>query len=271
MASKPRKLNRYSQLLETVFFRNYVDGARTVDFERQEFEHAAEELGIILPKNLGDVIYSFRFRSAFPDSIQAKAPAGEAWNIRGTGRSKYQFYAEKEQFLEIDPLLTKVKIPDSTPGLIARYALSDEQALLAKLRYNRMLDIFTGITCYSLQNHLRTSVSSIGQTETDEVYVGVDQAGVQYVLPVQAKGGRDKLGLIQIQNDAAMCGEKFPDLVCKPIAAQFIDDTTIALMAFVIESDGSVGKLIERHYRLLPFSEIDHADLEAYRRQLQTG
>jgi len=38
------------------------------------------------------------------------------------------------------------------------YALGDEQALLAKLRYNRLLDIFTGVVCYSLQNHLRTNV-----------------------------------------------------------------------------------------------------------------
>ncbi len=36
---------------------------------------------------------------------------------------------------------------------------------------------FTGITCYSLQNHLRTSVPDIGQVETDELYVGVDKKG----------------------------------------------------------------------------------------------
>ena len=42
------------------------------------------------------------------------------------------------------------KIPDSTPGLIALYALTDEQSLLAKLRYNRLIDIFTQLTCYTL-------------------------------------------------------------------------------------------------------------------------
>ena len=46
-----------------------------------------------------------------------------------------------------------IKIPDATPGIVQKYALADEQALLAKLRYNRLLDIFTGVTCYSLQNH----------------------------------------------------------------------------------------------------------------------
>jgi len=42
------------------------------------------------------------------------------------------------------------KVPDSSPGIVAKYALSDEQALLAKVRYNRLVDIFSGVTCYSL-------------------------------------------------------------------------------------------------------------------------
>ncbi len=33
-------------------------------------------------------------------------------------------------------------ILDATPGIIELYAFSDEQALLAKLRYNRLVDIF---------------------------------------------------------------------------------------------------------------------------------
>ena len=268
MAPKERKPNRYAQLLESVFFRNYVPGGRTVDFERSELEQAAADLGMELPKNLGDILYSFKFRVALPLSIQAVAPNGESWNIRNTGRSKYQFFAEREQFVEIDPLLAKVKIPDSTPGLIARYALSDEQALLAKLRYNRMLDIFTGITCYSLQNHLRTAVPGIGQTETDEVYVGIDHSGSHFVLPVQAKGGRDKLGLVQLQSDAAMCEERFPTLICRPIAAQFIDTNTIALMSFIPNADGGIEKTLERHYRLVSYGEIEPEDLRTYRLQL---
>ncbi len=42
-----------------------------------------------------------------------------------------------------------VKVPDATPGLVTKYALDDEQGLLARLRYNRLIDIFTGLVCYS--------------------------------------------------------------------------------------------------------------------------
>ena len=49
-------------------------------------------------------------------------------------------------------MLAETKIPDATPGIIAKYASTDEQGLLAKLRYNRLLDILTGTTCYSLMH-----------------------------------------------------------------------------------------------------------------------
>ena len=88
--------------------------------------------------------------------------------------------------------LAGTKIPDATPGIIAKYAFSDEQALLTRIRANRLIDIFLGIACYSLQNHLRTTVVGMGQVETDEIYVGVDKGGSHYVVPVQAKGGGDR-------------------------------------------------------------------------------
>ena len=81
---------------------------------------------------------------------------------------------------------------------------------LTKLRYNRLIDIFTGVTCYSLQNHLRSSVAEIGQVETDEICVGIDKRGAHYVFPVQAKGGRDLLSIVQIEQDVALSAGKFP-------------------------------------------------------------
>ncbi|MHB9130061.1 MAG: hypothetical protein ACYDBB_03095 [Armatimonadota bacterium] len=145
--------------------------------------------------------------------------------------------------------------------------LSDEQALLAKLRYNRLLDIFTGITCYSLQNHLRTTVPALGQVETDEIYIGVDKKGIQYAIPVQAKGGRDKMGVVQIEQDWALCTAKFPSLVCRPIGAQFMADNVIALFEFELGEQG-ISLVSERHYRLVPQEQITPDDLQAYRNRL---
>lgn len=193
---KAAKQNRYFQIIECIFSSRYHEGDEEVIFEREDLVRVAKELGIRLPKNLGDIIYSFRYRASLPRSIQDRAPAGKQWIIRPAGRSRYKFVATTLTTIIPNKMLAETKVPDATPGIITMYASGDEQALLAKVRYNRLIDIFTGVTCYSLQNHLRTTVPHIGQVETDEVYVGVDRRGAHYVFPVQAKGGTDTISIV---------------------------------------------------------------------------
>ena len=212
--------NRYGRIIEKIFLERYKPGAEKVPFERGDIELTARKLKINVPKNLGDVISSFRFRVDLPESITSRAPKGLSWIIRLVGRSKYAFVANSLTTIVPRGDLVATKIPDATPSIIERYALSDEQALLAKLRYNRLVDIFTGVTCYSLQNHLRTAIPEIGQVETDEIYIGIDRRGAHYVFPIQAKGGNDKQSVVQIEQDFAICRTKFPHLIC-PIAARF--------------------------------------------------
>jgi hypothetical protein len=258
--------NRYEKIIEQVFLSRYRSGDEKVPFEREDIERAARKLKLRLPKNLGDVIYSFRFRTSFPGSVTSHAPEGKSWIIRLVGRAKYCFVANRLSSIEPRQDLTATKIPDATPGIIAKYALNDEQALLAKLRYNRLIDIFTGVTCYSLQNHLRTAVPDIGQAETDEVYIGVDRKGAQYVFPVQAKGGKDRQSVVQTEQDFLICREKFPLLSCRPIAAQFMHDETIAM--FELEQSGDeITIALEKHYRLVPQEEVTPEDLLMYQRR----
>lgn len=259
-----KKLNRYVQIIEEIFSLHYVEGARTVEFERDEIESIARNLGIKLPKNLGDVMYSFRYRVSLPESIRSKAPAGEVWVIRPAGRGLYRFALVKDAPIAPSQLLAETKVPDATPGLVLKYSGSDEQALLAKLRYNRLIDIFTGITSYSLQNHLRTTVPGMGQVETDEIYIGIDRRGAHYVFPVQAKGGTDKANIVQIEQDIALCRTKFPGLICMAIGAQFMSQDKIALFAFEETSEG-VAIVQERHYRLVTPESLTAEDLRTYR------
>ena len=165
-------------------------GAKEVSLIARRSSTLHRNLGYHAPKNVGDVVYSFRFRKAFPDAIKKTAPKGLEWILRKAGFVRYRFVLSKKWSANPDPHRSVIKVPDATPGVIAKYALTDEQALLAILRYNRLIDLFTALTCYSLQSHLRTSVTGFGGVETDELYVGVDRYGVQFVLPVQAKGKR---------------------------------------------------------------------------------
>lgn len=260
----PRQATRYAQIIERIFQRAYFSGATDLQFSRGDIEEAARALGIELPKNLGDVIYSFRYRTPLPDSIRKTAPARTEWAIVGAGKGRYRFKCVPYTNVQPSPSLAETKVPDATPGLIEMYALSDEQALLAKLRYNRLVDVFTGLACYSLQNHLRTTVPGLGQVETDEVYVGVDRRGAHYVLPVQAKGGADNLSTVQIAQDFALCSHLFPELIAVPVAAQFLDDELIALFSFELQ-DGHPVVVNERHYRLVNAERLGEAELRAYK------
>lgn len=255
--------SRYAKLIEDIFNQYYRKGDKEVAFQRDDLVLTAEKLGMRLPKNLGDIVYSFRYRANLPESIRNQAPEGLEWVIRPTGQAKYKFSLASMPRIIPNNLLVETKIPDATPGIIAKYALNDEQGLLAKLRYNRLIDIFTGVTCYSLQNHLRTTVPEMGQVETDEIYVGLDKRGAQYVFPVQAKGGTDQLGIVQIEQDFALCSAKFSILICRPIAAQFVDGNLIALFSFELGENGVVIS-DEKHYRLVPSEQMTDEDLAIY-------
>jgi hypothetical protein len=254
----------YSPIIEEIFHSKFVAGMREVDFERADIKRAADKLDIPLPKNLGDLVYSFRYRKEFPDSIRSTAATGYIWTIRGSGQGKYRFVQIPDSPLVPNDHMATTKIPDATPRIVVKYALSDEQALLARLRYNRLIDVFTGIVCYSLQNHLRTAIPAIGQVETDELYVGVDKKGAHYVFPVQAKGGTDRLNIVQIEQDFEVCAHKFSSLICRPVAAQFMQGDVIALFEFE-KNDEGVKICSEKHYKLVPPAEVTEADLATYR------
>ncbi len=256
--------NRYAQLMQAIFSRRYRKGATEVAFERTDLVNAAAELGIRLPKNIGDVLYSFRYRVPLPKSISDRAPKGYEWIIRPAGRGRYKLVLVRETIVAPSSVLAQTKIPDATPGIISRYAMSDEQALLARIRYNRLVDIFTGLTCYSLQNHLRTTAPQVGQVEIDEIYVGLDKRGAHYVMTVQAKGKADRIGIVQIEQDIAVCRAKFPALIHRPIAAQTIGKEQLALFEFQ-QTDEGIRVSSEKQYELVPPDQLTVEELEQYR------
>ncbi len=259
----PSSSNRYGSIVEKIFFDSYSKDKEAFDFARSDIEAAANDLKITLPKNLGDVLYSFRFRAPLPSKILETQQEGKEWIIELAGRGLYRFRLVKISRVIPRENLATIDIPDATPELIRAYALDDEQALLAIVRYNRLIDTFLGLTTYSLQNHLRTTVSGIGQIEIDELYVGIDKRGCHYIIPVQAKGGGDQIGIVQITQDIRFVEEKFPGMKCRAIAAQFMPSSDIALFELGLQND-EVKVYEERHYKLVPASDIDPTAIRRY-------
>lgn len=251
------KQELYAKIISEIFFKHHKKGMIKFDFNREEFAQIASKLKVNIPKNLGDLIYSFRFRRSLPEKIQKTAPKGKSWMIVLAGHGgKYKFQLSTVALIFPRENMVNIKIPDATPEIIKLFSLNDEQGLLAKLRYNRLIDIFLGLTAYSLQNHLRTTVKEIGQIEIDEIYVGLNKKGERFVIPVQAKGGSDKLGSVQTIQDRACCREKFSNFTCRSVSAQFMEGGIIALFE-LDEVNGEVKVIEEKHYELVPASDID--------------
>lgn len=258
-------MSSYRKIIVDIFKRNHK-GGKEFEFGREDIAGAARCCGIEPPKNLGDVIYSFRYRQPLPQEILDTQPSGWHWLILGAGDARYRFRLSKLAHIVPTGGMLVRKLPDATPEIISQYALTDEQALLAKIRYNRLVDVFLGIAAYSLQNHLRTKIPNYGQIEIDELYVGVDSRGSQYIVPVQAKGGKDTLGVIQTIQDTIFCRtqDRYRHCIPRPISAQFMADNTIAM--FELTFDGNDVSIVdERHYRLTEAENIDEKDLNIYR------
>ena len=255
--------NRYSVLIETLFRSHYRSGIQEFYFERDELSKIAEKLGIRLPKNLGDVIYSFRYRVPLPDGITQTASPGLAWIIKGAGKSRYLFKQARLSRIEPDMAMLPIKIPNATPEILLAHAFDDEQALLAKVRYNRLIDLFLGITAYSLQNHLRTTVEGVGQIEIDELYVGVNRRGSQFIIPVQAKVGKDQHSVVQTDQDVLCCIERFPHLICRPVSVHALGNDRIAMFELAL-ADDEIRVVDQRHYVLVAAPEISSEDLKRY-------
>ena len=263
------RITKYDRIISKVFA-NHDDGGASFTFPRDAIVDAAHELGERPPKNLGDVIYTYRSRRDLPEDIQQRAETGREWIIRSVGTSQYQFAQVRWGGALPSPDLSETRIPDSTPALIEKYRQSDEQALLAIIRYNRLIDVFTRLSCFSVQSHLRTSLTDIGQVEIDELYVGIDRRGAHYVLPIEVKSQTDRLGVAQVSNLFALAEQKFPALIARPIGAQFVRDDLIALFEFERGlSDLDLSVAAEKHYRLVPAEEIPDDLIQQYARRTE--
>lgn len=254
------KQTRYSAILERIFRKHYRRSLSEFEFERQEIEKVAAELDIHLPKNIGDLIYSFRFRADMPEAILKTQPRGREWVIELAGRGRYRFRLAKINRIVPSPDAYRIKVPDATPEIIKMYAKTDEQALLAKVRYNRLIDVFLRVTAHSMQSHLRTTIPNVGQIEVDELYVGVRNTGQQFIIPVQAKGGNDQIAAAQVRQDLELCRHAYPALTPRLVAVQFAAEDVIAMFELVVQ-DEELKKADERQYRLVSGNEISPDDL----------
>ena len=87
--------------------------------------------------------------------------------------------------------------------------------------------------------------------------------GCHYVIPVQAKGGKDQIGVVQTTQDIRFVEQKFPGVRCRAISAQFMEDKVVALFELTLQ-DNQIKVVDERHYKLVPADKLDANAIRNY-------
>jgi hypothetical protein len=183
-------------------------------------------------------------------------------------------------------------IPDATPQILNHFDAVwseeeddpkqrrrvDEQSILARLLYGKLIDIFLGVSAYRFQSHLRTTVQHFGgaQIEIDEVYVATEKSGAHFIIPVQAKGEspKERISCIQLIQDWFWCKERFPYAVPRVLAAKLLrrrvvkgygNVIDIALVEASVSRNYNVSIKRQQVFSLVPAASIGPAILKGYR------
>ena len=246
-------------VIERVFRKNYREGVSEVAFTMDDIREAIIEVSRANPAykegNAFDVRYQYASgRRLLPHAIDQFGP----WMIAGRGKARYAFVKlTSGTQVQVPDDLMPVLLPDATPEIVLEYAGDDEQGILAKIRYNRLIDIFLQITCYHLQNHWKTSIKDKGQCEIDDLYVGLNTAGKQFVLPVEAKSAGDHLNKTQIVQMIDFARARYPKLILRPIGVQELKDDSLVFVEFTPADHPDDIKTKEmRRYKLVPMCDV---------------
>jgi hypothetical protein len=226
-----RLLTQYDQVLLEVFSRHYSEEASYLKFKKDELVEACLRHGITV-RNIPDIIYTYRVRRMLPAQI---SDTGH-WAIEPAGRGAYAFRLLRNAPHFDIPLTdyAPVDIYNAIPEVVEGLLRQDEQSLLTRVLYNRLVDIFTGLTCFHIQNHYRSFVAGMGEVELDALYVGVDKTGTLFVLPIEAKsqGEAEMIGRIQVSQMSKLVRQDFGILRRRILAVKALPDGTIAMIEF---------------------------------------
>ena len=86
---------KYDDIISGIFFDRYEAGATSVRFERNDLATKAHQLEIAIPKNLGDIIYTYKYRKRLPQEIINTAPESFYWRIKKLGQLSTNLFLRK--------------------------------------------------------------------------------------------------------------------------------------------------------------------------------
>lgn len=103
-------------------------------------------------------------------------------------------------------------IIDVTPRAVLEHTIGAVDLLLARVRYNKLIDRLLKCVAHSLHTDLTYCSRTFGEITVGEVYHAVNKRGAEFVVAVQANTTSPSFGPDQAELDLEVCEELFPDL-----------------------------------------------------------
>lgn len=218
----------YKSILLWVFqHRPREEGTGNLLFSQADLRQAAKELGVEV-RNYPDLTYNLRSRSALPPEI---IEAGFT-TIAVRGRGQYALVTAEDK-IEIPPRTKVIRISTTAiPWAVRDILRADEQSILSAVRYLDIVSHFMGVKCYHLQGHLRTSGALGQQVEADDVWVAAVGNQGRQILPIEAKGPRERLGRHQMMSTIDAVVAKIPGFPVVPLAVQLEPSGLLVVVRF---------------------------------------
>ncbi len=150
-----------------------------------------------------------------------------------------------------------IRVPNATPSLVERYAFDSKASVLAKVRFNRLIDMFFSVTAFSIGSRVDSTMPEGTQFQTDEVYLAVTGTGQEFVVPVQACGRGKHLSLDRTREMFRFCRLSFPELTPRPvgITVRQVNSAEVIAIIELVEEVGEIKVFNEKHYRLVTGGE----------------
>jgi hypothetical protein len=253
MAAKKRNEGGIYRPILLWVFRNGTPDPATGDllFTQADLRKAAVELHLEA-KNFPDLPYNLRSRSPLPQEIIDAGFTTIA--IRGKGKYALVMAVDK---VEVPPETEVVRVSTARVPIAIRDILrTDEQSILSAIRYLDLISTFIGHKAHHLQGHLRTTGGLGQQVEADDVWVGVRPDKSRVILPVEAKGPRERIGRHQMMSTVDAVLKKIPGFPVVPLAAQLEQSGLLLLIEFSFQLvEGKIASIQPtrfKRYRPVP-------------------
>lgn len=229
------KLKKSNKEAKAKFFIDYlmknsfVDSLTPISFERTDILDVCKNEFGEAPKNLGDIVYSLRYRLDYLSNYDYLLEKDYTWTLLSTGIGQYELAPLKKLRLPNLESENVLYVDDQTPAHIHKLRPLNDQSLLMKVIQNGILNEFLQDDLMFLQAHHKVNLNNWGQAEIDGILASNNSS---HLYLIEVKGYTEVIGWPQMIQLKMYAQQNHPDVLFTPVFIQSHRDWSFSVVQF---------------------------------------